>query len=123
MPSGAGPIDPGADSPYQPDQGSTVWSGHSRHQRQIALQDIDAAELVTAVGRPLPDRLGREITREIERLAQVQAQIVAVEQERDQPVTSCEATEIKRTICCFLNRYFLHTGENMAVGIQWALFR
>ena len=96
MSSGAGPIDPGADSPYQPDQGSTVWSGHSRHQRQIALQDIEAAELVTAVGRPLPDRLGREITREIERLAQVQAQIVAVEQERDQPVTSCEAMEIKR---------------------------
>ena len=33
---------------------------------------------------------------EIERLAQVQAQIVAVERERDHPVTSCAATEIKR---------------------------
>ena len=43
-------------------------------------------ELVTGDGRPLPDRLGREITREIERLAQVQAQIVSVERERDHPV-------------------------------------
>lgn len=57
---------------------------------------LKPAELVTADGRPLPDRLGREITREIERLAQVQVQIVAVERERDHPMTSCEATEIKR---------------------------
>ncbi len=57
---------------------------------------LKPAELIMADGRPLPDRLGREITREIERLAQVQAQIVAVERERDHPVTSCEATEIKR---------------------------
>jgi transposase len=57
---------------------------------------LKPAELVTADGRPLPDRLGREITREIERLAQVQAQIVAVERERDHPATSCEATEAKR---------------------------
>ena len=57
---------------------------------------LTPSELVTGDGRPLPERLGREITREIERLAQVQAQIVAVERERDHPVTSCEATEIKR---------------------------
>ena len=57
---------------------------------------LKPAELIMADGRPLPDRLGREITREIERLAQVQTQIVAVERERDHPVTSCEATEIKR---------------------------
>ena len=57
---------------------------------------LKPAELVTADGRPLPDRLGREITRAIERLAQVQAQIVAVEHERDHPVTTCAATERKR---------------------------
>ena len=54
------------------------------------------AELVTGDGRPLPKRLGREITREIERLAQVQAQIVEVERERDQAPTPCAATERKR---------------------------
>ena len=43
---------------------------------------LKPSELVTGDGRPLPDRLGREITREIERLAQVQVQIVAVERER-----------------------------------------
>ena len=55
---------------------------------------LTPSELVTGDGRPLPKRLGREITREIERLAQVQAQIVAVE--REHPMTSCEATERKR---------------------------
>ena len=54
------------------------------------------AELITADGRPLPEHLGREITREIERLAQLQAQIVETELERDHPVTSCEETERKR---------------------------
>jgi transposase len=57
---------------------------------------LKPAELVTGDGRPLPERLGREISREIERLAQVQAQIVAIERERDHPATSCEATERKR---------------------------
>ena len=54
------------------------------------------AELVTGDGRPLPKRLSCEITREIERLAQVQAQLVAIERERDTAPTPCEATERKR---------------------------
>ncbi len=57
---------------------------------------LTPAELVTADGRPLPERLGREINREIERLALVQAQIVGIEHERDRPATSCVATERKR---------------------------
>ena len=57
---------------------------------------LTPAALVTADGRPLPDRLGQEIAREIERLAQVQAQIVDIEHERDHPATSCVATERKR---------------------------
>ena len=54
------------------------------------------AALVTGDGRPLPERLGREITREIARLAQVQAQITEIERERDLASTSCAATERKR---------------------------
>jgi transposase len=54
------------------------------------------AELVTGDGRSLPKRLGREITREIERLALVQEQLVEIEHERDQAPTPCAATERKR---------------------------
>ncbi len=54
------------------------------------------AELVTGDGRPLPKRLGREITREIQRLALVQEQLVEVERERDLAPTPCQATERKR---------------------------
>ena len=57
---------------------------------------LKPAELVTADGRPLPERLGREIAREIERLALVQTQIFKIEHERDHPATSCQATERKR---------------------------
>ena len=57
---------------------------------------LTPSALVTADGRPLPERLGRKITREIERLAQVQAQIVAVEHERDKAPTPCVATERQR---------------------------
>jgi transposase len=54
------------------------------------------ADLVTGDGRPLPKRLGREITREIQRLALVQEQLVEVEHERDLAPTPCAATERKR---------------------------
>jgi len=54
------------------------------------------AELVTGDGRPLPERLGREITREIDRLAQVQTQITEIERERDTAPTPCVETERKR---------------------------
>jgi len=54
------------------------------------------AELVTGDGHPLPKRLGREITREIQRLALVQEQLVETEHERDQAPTPCAATERKR---------------------------
>jgi transposase len=61
------------------------------HYKKLTLKNF-----VTGDGRPLPERLGREITREIERLAQVQAQIVEVERERDKAPTPCVATERKR---------------------------
>jgi len=59
-------------------------------------QTLTPAALVTGDGRPLPERLGREITREIERLALVQVQIAEIERERDKTPTSCEVTERKR---------------------------
>ena len=54
------------------------------------------AELVTADGRPLPERLVREIAREIERLEQVQEQLRQVEREPDLAPTCSQATEQKR---------------------------
>jgi transposase len=61
------------------------------------------AELVTGDGRPLAKRLGREITREIDRLALVQEQLVETEHERDQAPTPCAATERKRRDLLRLN--------------------
>jgi len=57
---------------------------------------LKPADLVTGDGRPLPERLSREITREIQRLALVQEQLVEIEHERDQAPTTCAATERKR---------------------------
>ncbi len=49
---------------------------------------LKPAELVTGDGRPLPERLSHEITREIERLAQLQVQIAVIEDERDKALDS-----------------------------------
>ena len=70
---------------------------------------LEPAALVTGDGRPLPDRLGCEITREIARLAQIHAQtflrlpkrasrrrVVEIERERDKASTPCVATERQR---------------------------
>ena len=87
------------------------------------------AELVTGDGRSLPKRLGREITREIERLALVQEQLVEIEHERDQAPTPCAATERKRhdllrlngigpTIAAVLSReaYYRHFANRRQVA-------
>ncbi len=58
-------------------------------------KSLKPAALITGDGRALPDRLGREIAREIERLAQLQTQIVEIERERDKAPTPCVATERK----------------------------
>jgi transposase len=59
-------------------------------------KSLTPADLVTGDGRPLPERLGREIAREIGRLALVQDQLVEIEHERDHFATTSEATERKR---------------------------
>ena len=68
------------------------------HYKKLTQEDF-----VTGDGRPLPERLAREIAREIERLALVQEQIRAVERECDQAPTPCEATERKRQQLLCLN--------------------
>jgi len=67
------------------------------HYRKLKLE-----ELVTGDGRPLPPRLGAEIAREISRLAIVQEQIAAIDRERDEAPTPCEATEKKRILLTHL---------------------
>ena len=57
---------------------------------------LEIDKLVTGDGRPLPPRLTSEIAREIQRLALVQEQLVAIERERDEAPTACKATEKKR---------------------------
>jgi len=56
---------------------------------------LQVDKLVTREGRPLPPRLAQEVAREIARLALVQQQIKAAEEERDKAET-CEQTEKKR---------------------------
>ncbi len=68
------------------------------HYKKLKLEDF-----VTGDGRPLPQRLAREIAREIERLALVQEQVRAIEHECDQAPTPCEATERKRRQLLCLN--------------------
>ncbi len=52
--------------------------------------------LVTGDGRPLPERLKAEISREMIRLKLVQAQIGEVEKERDHAPSECAESEEKR---------------------------
>ncbi len=63
---------------------------------KLRYKTLKPVNLVTGDGRPLPERLGREIVREIARLALVQEQIVEIERERDLAPTPCAATERKR---------------------------
>ncbi len=59
-------------------------------------KSLTPADLVTGDGRPLPERLAREIARQIQRLALVQEQLVETEHERDQAPTPRAATQRKR---------------------------
>ena len=57
---------------------------------------IDFAALETAEGRPLPDRLRRELEREYARLALIETQLREVEKERDMADAQAPAVERKR---------------------------
>lgn len=63
---------------------------------------IDFGRLITAEGHRLPDRLRHEIEREYQRLELVQAQLKAVERERDTADTQDPAVDRKRRLLCAL---------------------
>jgi transposase len=83
---------------------------------------LTPANLVTGDGRALPERLGREIAREIERLALVQAQLAEVERERDQAPTPCEATERKRHQLLRLNGIGVASAPILAREVYYRQF-
>ena len=80
------------------------------------------ADLVTADGRPLPERLAREIAREIDRLAQLQEQIREVERERDLAPSPCQATEQKRRQLLLLNGIGEATAPILAREVYYRQF-
>ena len=63
---------------------------------------IDFGALITAEGKPLPERLRRELQREYQRLELVQRQLRAVEEERDNADAQDPAVERKRELLCAL---------------------
>src|ERR1700724_2232903 len=63
---------------------------------------IDFGKLTTAEGRPLAERLRRELEREYQRLELVQSQLRIVEKERDTADAQDPAVERKRELLCAL---------------------
>ncbi len=83
---------------------------------------LKPANLVTGDGRPLPERLGREIVREIERFALVQKQVVEIERERDFAPTPCSATERKRKQLLQLNGIGVASAPVLAREVYYRQF-
>ncbi len=80
------------------------------------------ADLVTKDGRPLPERLGREIARQIERLALLQEQLREIERERDLAATPCAATERKRHQLLRLNGIGVASAAVLAREVYYRQF-
>ena len=80
------------------------------------------ADLVTRDGRPLPERLAREIAREIERLALLQEQLREIERERDLAPTSCPDTERKRHQLLRLNGIGVASAAVLAREVYYRQF-
>jgi transposase len=80
------------------------------------------ADLVTGDGQPLPERLSREIVREIERFALVQKQVVEIERERDFAPTPCSATERKRHQLLRLNGIGVTSAAILAREVYYRQF-
>lgn len=88
-----------------------------RHYKTLA-----PADLVTGDGRALPERLGREIAREIQRLALVQEQLREIERERDLAPTPCQATERKRHQLLRLNGIGVASAPILAREVYYRQF-
>jgi len=83
---------------------------------------LTPTDLVTGDGRPLPERLGREIAREIQRLALVQEQLREIERERDRAPTPCAATERKRHQLLRLNGIGVASAPILAREVYYRQF-
>ncbi len=83
---------------------------------------LTPAELVTGDGRPLPERLAREIAREIQRVALVQEQLREIERERDLAPTPCAATEHKRHQLLRLNGIGVASAPILAREVYYRQF-
>ena len=83
---------------------------------------LTPADLVTGDGRPLPERLAREIAREIQRVALVQEQLREIERERDLAPTPCAVTEHKRHQLLRLNGIGLASAPILAREVYYRQF-
>ena len=83
---------------------------------------LTPADLVTGDGRPLPDRLAREIAREVQRVALVQEQLREIERERDLAPTPCAATERKRQELLRLNGIGVASAPILAREVYYRQF-
>ncbi len=83
---------------------------------------LTPADLVTGDGRPLPERLAREIAREIQRVALVQEQLREIERDRDLAPTPCAATERKRHQLLRLNGIGLASAAILAREVYYRQF-
>ncbi len=86
------------------------------------IKTLTPADLATGDGRPLLERLAREIAREIQRLALVQKQIRAIERERDLAPSPCQATERKRHQLLRLNGIGVASAPILAREVYYRQF-
>src|SRR5215469_7797437 len=85
---------------------------------KVRYKTLQIDKLVTGEGRPLPPRLAHEIKREIDRLALVQQQIAAIEQERDESPTTCKETEKKRALSAPTSFSAKSNGGNVGIPLS-----
>src|SRR6201982_2408693 len=83
-------------------RGPTVEEDERRGHPPGRRTRIDFGKLTTAEGRPLAERLRRELEREYQRLELVQSQLRIVEKERDTADAQDSAVERKRELLCAL---------------------
>jgi len=79
-------------------KGLLFAQGIRGHNIKSHGKSLKPDELMTGDGRPLPPRLAHEISRELERLALVQDQLIQIEREFVDTPTSCKDTEKKRIL-------------------------
>ena len=79
-------------------KGLLFAQGIRGHNIKSQAKSMELDKLVTGDGRPLPPRLAREISRELDRLALIEDQLIQIESEFVDTPTSCKETEKKRIL-------------------------